>query len=162
LIPLIGVSFIFGGNGVGFLVMFLVILGWQRLRTQSKLPLENFFESLTTAIRYVRYSPGIKILLARHALFSFFISIIPSLMPVLGLTELHLPASHLGYLFTSQAVGSVRRFHHSAGPRPLFAATHYDLRQSHVGVQFLSDGFSASAVCVLSGRSACRYGMDPV
>jgi MFS family permease len=107
LIPLIGVSFIFGGNGVGFLVMFLVILGWQRLRTQSKLPLENFFESLTTAIRYVRYSPGIKILLARHALFSFFISIIPSLMPVLGLTELHLPASHLGYLFTSQAVGSV-------------------------------------------------------
>jgi len=107
LIPLIGVSFIFGGNGVGFLVMFLVILGWQRLRMQSKLPLENFFESLTTAIRYVRYSPGIKILLTRHALFSFFISIIPSLMPVLGLMELHLPASHLGYLFTSQAVGSV-------------------------------------------------------
>jgi len=81
LIPLVGVSFIFGGNGVGFLIMFLVILGWQRLRTQSKLPLENFFESFTTAIRYVRYSPGIKILLARHALFSFFIAIIPSLMP---------------------------------------------------------------------------------
>jgi len=107
LIPLVGVSFIFGGNGVGFLIMFLVILGWQRLRTQSKLPLENFFESFTTAIRYVRYSPGIKILLARHALFSFFIAIIPSLMPVLGLKELHLEASHLGYLFTSQAVGSV-------------------------------------------------------
>jgi len=107
LIPLIGVSFIFGGNGVGFLVMFLVILGWQRLRTQSNLPLENFFESFTTAIRYVRYTPGIKILLIRHTLFSFFIAIIPSLMPVLGLTELHLKASHLGYLFTSQAVGSV-------------------------------------------------------
>jgi len=29
------------------------------------------------------------------------------LMPVIGLTELHLPAAHLGYLFTSQAVGSV-------------------------------------------------------
>ena len=107
LIPLIGVSFIFGGNGVGFLVMFLVILGWQRLRTQSNLPLENFFESFTTAIRYVCYTPGIKILLIRHTLFSFFIAIIPSLMPVLGLTELHLKASHLGYLFTSQAVGSV-------------------------------------------------------
>src|SRR6266446_2433384 len=107
LIPLIGVSFIFAGNGVGFLVMFLVILGWQRPRTQSNLPLENFFESFTTAIRYVRYTPGIKILLARHALFSFFISIIPSLMPVVGLKELHLKASHLGYLFTSMAVGSV-------------------------------------------------------
>jgi MFS family permease len=107
LIPLIGVTFIFVGNGVGFLVMFLVILGWQRLRTQSKLPLENFFESFTTAIRYVHYAPGIRILLFRHALFSFFIAIIPSLMPVLALKELHLKASHLGYLFTSQAVGSV-------------------------------------------------------
>jgi len=107
LIPLAGVSFIFGANGLGFLLMFLAVLQWKRVRTQSNLPLENFFESLTTAIRYVRYTPGIKILLARHALFSFFIAIIPSLMPVVGLKELHLPASHLGFLFTSMAVGSV-------------------------------------------------------
>ena len=107
LIPVIGASFIFGANGVGFLFMFVAILGWQRVRTQSSLPLENFFESLTTAIRYVRYTPGIKILLARHTLFSFFIAIIPSLMPVVGLKELHLKASNLGYLFTAMAVGSV-------------------------------------------------------
>jgi len=107
LIPLAGVSFVFGANGLGFLLMFLAILQWKRVRPQSNLPLENFFESLTTAIRYVRYTPGIKILLARHALFSFFIAIIPSLMPVVGLKELHLKASHLGYLFTSMAVGSV-------------------------------------------------------
>jgi MFS family permease len=107
LIPLAGVSFIFGANGLGFLFMFLAILQWKPVRAQAKLPLENFFESLTTAIRYVRYTPGIKVLLARHALFSFFIAIIPSLMPVVGLKELHLPASHLGYLFTSMAVGSV-------------------------------------------------------
>ena len=107
LIPLAGVSFIFGANGLGFLLMLLAFLQWKRVRTQSNLPLENFFESLTTAIRYVRYTPGIKILLARHALFSFFISIIPSLMPVVGLKELDLPASHLGFLFTSMAVGSV-------------------------------------------------------
>ena len=107
LLPLAGVSFIFGANGLGFILMFLAILQWKRPKVQSNLPMENFFESLTTAIRYVRYSPGIKILLVRHALFSFFISIIPSLMPVVGLTELHLEASHLGYLFTSMAVGSV-------------------------------------------------------
>jgi MFS family permease len=107
LLPLAGVSFIFGANGLGFLFMFLAILQWKRVRAQSNLPLENFFESLSTAVRYVRYAPGIKILLARHGLFSFFISIIPSLMPVVGLQELHLKASHLGYLFTSMAVGSV-------------------------------------------------------
>jgi MFS family permease len=89
LLPVAGVSFIFGANGVGFVLMFLAVLQWKRPKAQGNLPLENFFESLTTAIRYVRYSPGIKILLARHAIFSFFISIIPSLMPVVGLTELH-------------------------------------------------------------------------
>src|SRR5215471_12593478 len=107
LLPLAGVSFIFGANGLGFLFMFLAILQWKRVKEQSSLPLENFFESLTTAIRYVRYTPGIKILLARLALFSFFISIIPSLMPVLGLRELRLQAADLGYLFTAMAVGSV-------------------------------------------------------
>jgi MFS family permease len=107
LLPLAGVSFIFGANGLGFLFMFLAILQWKRVKVQSSLPLENFFESLTTAIRYVRYTPGIRILLARHVLFSFFISIIPSLMPVLGLRELRLQASELGYLFTAMAVGSV-------------------------------------------------------
>src|SRR4029077_4333244 len=68
LIPLVGVSFIFGSIGVGFLLIFLAFLQWKRVRSQSTLPLENFFESLTTAIRYVRYTPGIKILLARHLL----------------------------------------------------------------------------------------------
>src|SRR5258705_2764375 len=107
LIPLAGVSFIFGANALGFLLMFLAILQWKRVQTRPNLPLENLFESLTLAIRYVRYTSGIKILLARHALFSFFIAIIPALMPVVGLKELHLKASHLGYLFTSMAVGSV-------------------------------------------------------
>ena len=107
LIPFMGMSFIFGANGVGFILMFLVILQWKQVRAQSKLPLETFFESLTTAIRYVRYTAGIKVLLARHALFSFFISIIPALMPVVGLKALRLEASNLGYLFTAMATGSV-------------------------------------------------------
>jgi MFS family permease len=107
LIPFMGMSFIFGANLMGFLLMFLVILRWKQVRLQSKLPLETFFESLTTAIRYVRYTAGIKVLLVRHALFSFFISIIPALMPVVGLKTLRLEASNLGYLFTAMAIGSV-------------------------------------------------------
>ena len=58
LLPLAGASFIVGANGLGFLFMFLAILQWKRVQAQSSLPLENFFESLTTAIRYVRYTPG--------------------------------------------------------------------------------------------------------
>jgi MFS family permease len=40
-------------------------------------------------------------------LFAFFISIIPSLLPVVGLKELHMNASHLGLVFTCMGVGSV-------------------------------------------------------
>ncbi len=107
LIPVIGANFVFATNGLGFLLLFIAILHWRRPRPQSQLPLESFFESFITAIRYVRYTPGIKVILVRSALFSFFISIIPALMPVVGLQVLHLEPAQLGFLFTSMAVGSV-------------------------------------------------------
>ena len=107
LIPLIGANSVFAFNGLGFLLVFLAILKWKRAKRQSHLPLESFFESFTTAIRYVRYTPGIKIILVRNALFSFFISIVSALMPVVGLQELHLEPANLGFLFTSMAIGSV-------------------------------------------------------
>jgi MFS family permease len=76
--------------------MFLAFLQWKRPKAQSSLPLENFFESLTTAIRYVRYTPGIKILLVRHTLFSFFISIVPSLMVLVHRPFVFLVVAALG------------------------------------------------------------------
>ena len=69
--------------------------------------MERFFESFTTAIRYVRYAPGLQIVLARNALFALFISVIPALMPVVGLKALYLNPSQLGLLFTSMGAGSV-------------------------------------------------------
>jgi MFS family permease len=107
LIPIMGASFVFGANGLGFLLMFLAILQWKQTRKQTQVPLDDFFATLTTAVHYVRYAPRIKVILARSALFSFFISIIPALMPVIGLKELHLDPANLGYLFTSMGVGSV-------------------------------------------------------
>ena len=62
-------------------------------------PLESFFESVTSAIRYVRYSQGIRVILFRNALFSLFIAVVPALMPVVGLKELHL-APHISVCCT--------------------------------------------------------------
>jgi MFS family permease len=45
--------------------------------------------------------------LARNFLFAVFISVIPALMPVMGLQVLHLSSSNLGLLFTSMGAGSV-------------------------------------------------------
>ena len=107
LIPIVGSNWLFALNATCFFVVIFAVLQWKRVKTASNLPLESFFESLEAAIRYVRYTPGIQIVVARNVLFAFFISLIPALMPVVALKVLHLDASELGFLFTSMGAGSV-------------------------------------------------------
>jgi MFS family permease len=107
LLPLIGANWVFTLNAICFFLVILAILQWKRKERPSKLPLENFFESFSTAIRYVRYAPGIQVVLARNVLFAFFIALIPALIPVVGLKELKLTAAGCGILFSSMGAGSV-------------------------------------------------------
>jgi MFS family permease len=107
LLPLIGANWVFTLNAICFLIVVLALLQWKRKERPSKLPLESFFESFSTAIRYVRYAPGIQVVLARNILFAFFIALIPALIPVVGLKELKLTAAGCGILFSCMAVGSV-------------------------------------------------------
>jgi MFS family permease len=107
LIPIVGSNWLFALNAACFLVVIFALLRWKRAENASKLPLESFFESLEAAIRYVRYTPGIQIVVARNVLFAFFISLIPALMPVVALKVVHLDATELGFLFTSMGAGSV-------------------------------------------------------
>jgi MFS family permease len=100
-------NWIFAANAVAFLLVVVAIARWKRKEKQSKLPLENFFESIVGAIRYVRYAPGIQVVLTRNTLFSLFISVIPALLPVIGLKEVFMNSADLGLLFTSMGVGSV-------------------------------------------------------
>ena len=102
-----GANWIFAANAVCFLLVIGAIAQWQRKERQTRLPLENFFESFVGAIRYVRYAPGIQVVLARNVLFSLFISVIPALLPVIGLKEVLMNSADLGLLFTSVGVGSV-------------------------------------------------------
>ena len=97
----------FAVNAACFLVVIRAVLGWKKATAQSSLPLESFFESFVTAIRYVRYATGLQIVLARNALFALCISVIPALMPVIGLKVLYLSPSSLGLLLTSMSAGSV-------------------------------------------------------
>ena len=64
-------------------------------------------EAFVGAVRYVRYSRGIQVVLIRALMFSLLISVIPSLLPAVGLKALNLSSSHLGILFTSMAIGSL-------------------------------------------------------
>jgi MFS family permease len=98
---------VFAMNSVCFLLLLVAIHRLRHPRPPSNLPLENFLESFVSAIRYVRYAPGIQVVLARNLLFAFFIAIIPALIPVVGLKELRLNPSDLGLVFTCMGVGSV-------------------------------------------------------
>lgn len=100
-------NWVFALNAACFLVVILAILRWKEDVKSCKLPLENFLESFTTAIRYVRHAPGIQVVMARNILFAFFISIIPALMPVVGLKQLNFQPASLGLLFTCMGAGSV-------------------------------------------------------
>src|ERR1700730_10117449 len=107
LVPLAGANFVFAVNAACFLLVVLAIRQWKQPTAPAKLPSESFFKSFGTIIRYVRYVPKLQVVLARNFLFALFISIIPALMPVVGLQLLHLSSSQLGLLFTSMAACSV-------------------------------------------------------
>jgi MFS family permease len=107
LLRVVSPNAVFAINSVCFLLLLVAIHRLKRPKPTAVLPLENFMESFVTAIRYVRYAPGIQIVLIRNLLFAFFISIIPALIPVVGLKELHLDPSNLGLVFTCMGIGSV-------------------------------------------------------
>jgi MFS family permease len=107
LVPLAGANFVFAVNAACFLLVVLAIRQWKQPTATAKLPSESFFKSFGTVIRYVRYVPALQTVLVRNFLFALFISVIPALMPVVGLKVLHLSSSQLGLLFTSMGAGSV-------------------------------------------------------
>jgi MFS family permease len=107
LVPLAGANFVFAVNAACFLLVVLAIRQWKQPTATEKLPSESFLKSFGTVIRYVRYVPALQTVLVRNFLFALFISVIPALMPVVGLKVLHLSSSQLGVLFTSMGAGSV-------------------------------------------------------
>jgi MFS family permease len=107
LIPLLGANSVFALNGACFLLVVLAIRQWKQPSVSPKLPTESFFQSFGTVIKYVRNAAGFQAVLVRNFLFALFISVIPALMPVVGLKVLDLSSSNLGLLFTSMGAGSV-------------------------------------------------------
>jgi MFS family permease len=107
LIPLIGTNTIFAANAACFLLINLALKRCQQPKEQPHSAMENFFQSFATAVHYVRYAPGMQVILARQVLFSLLVAAIPALLPVIGLKELHVDAAELGLLYTSMGAGSV-------------------------------------------------------
>jgi hypothetical protein len=63
--------------------------------------------SVGAVTRWVLSKPRLQVILARNFEFSFFISAIPAVAPIIGLKVLHFNSSELGLLFASMGAGSV-------------------------------------------------------
>jgi MFS family permease len=107
LLPLLGPATLFSINALAFLLAAFVIYRRYRDRRRPRPHLENFLESFATAARYVRYAPGMQVILARDGLFAVFIAAIPALVPVVALHHLKLQPAQLGVVFTSLGLGSL-------------------------------------------------------
>ena len=107
LLPVAGPAMLFSLNALAFLFAALTISRCYREQRQPQPHLENFLESLATAARYVRYTPGMQVILTRDLLFGLFIAVVPALVPVVAFQHLRLEASQLGLVFTSLGIGSL-------------------------------------------------------
>jgi MFS family permease len=107
LLSLAGPATLFALNALAFLFAALTISRCYREQRKPQPHLEGFLESLASAARYVRYTPGMQVILTRDLLFGLFIAVVPALIPVVALQHLRLEASQLGLVFTSMGVGSL-------------------------------------------------------
>jgi MFS family permease len=85
LLPIMGPAMLFSLNALAFLTMAWVISQGYRRRQRPEPHLENFLESFASAVRYVRYAPGMQVILTRNFVCSLFIAAVPALVPVVAL-----------------------------------------------------------------------------
>jgi MFS family permease len=107
LIPFVGVSTVFAMNTMAFVLVLAAVIMWKRKSLAVDAPLEGFFDSLAGAVRYMRYAPGVRIVLLRNLIFGVVIGATPALLPVVGLKILHLDSLKFGLLYTAMGIGSL-------------------------------------------------------
>ncbi len=102
----VGVGAAFAFNALSFFGVIAVIERWKRPVRKSTLPAETFRGATSAAIRYVRYSPGIRRLLLRSAVLIFFTSSFWALLPTAA-RELSKSPIAYGFLLGSFGLGAV-------------------------------------------------------
>ncbi|HLJ90164.1 MAG TPA: MFS transporter [Candidatus Angelobacter sp.] len=102
----VGAGFAFGINAVSFLGVIYVVARWKRTPRVSTSPRETLTGATVAAIRFVRYSPRLRGLLARSGSTMFFASALLALLPSLAHTVNPSPLFY-GVLLGSFGVGAV-------------------------------------------------------
>jgi MFS family permease len=102
----VGVGSAFAFNAFSFLGVIAVIAKWKRPVRKRTSPPETFRGATSAAIRYVRYSPGIRTLLLRSAVLIFFTSSFWALLPTAAKEVSKNPITY-GFLLGFFGLGAV-------------------------------------------------------
>jgi MFS family permease len=103
-----GTAYVFLLNSISFAAVIWVLVNWKRVPLfKSTLPSERIVASMSSGLRYVRYSPGLQAILLRGFSFCFFFSAIWSLLAVVARNDLHQGAFGYGILNGSLGIGAV-------------------------------------------------------
>lgn len=127
IVAAVGVGVAFSFNAFSFLGVIAVIALWKRPRRKSTLPLETFRGATSAAVRYVRYSPGIRTLLLRSAVLIFFTSSFWALLPTAAKDISNSPITYgflLGFFGLGAVLGAIvlQRTRSRVSPETLLSA----------------------------------------
>jgi MFS family permease len=107
LLSIVGSTVVFSLNALTFLGAAWVVSRVYHPPNRPHPHLEHFLESFASGLHYLRYTPGIQVILTRDFLFGLFIAAVPALLPVVALQRLRLTGSQLGLVFTAMGIGSL-------------------------------------------------------
>ena len=108
LIPALGTTVVFGLAAAGFLLLAWTVRASGPHGSFSAAEGRKTWRALIRElIDVISSQRSVQVVIARSVLFSLFISVIPTLLPVVGLKVLHLDSTSLGLLFTSLGIGAV-------------------------------------------------------
>lgn len=101
----VGAGWVFAFNAGSFVAVIWVLVAWKRTPLfKSALPAERIVGSVTTGLRYLRYSPPLQAAYIRAFTFTFFVSAVWSLLSVVAAREFPNRGA-LGYGMLNGAMG---------------------------------------------------------
>jgi predicted MFS family arabinose efflux permease len=102
-----GPGWVFLLNALSFLATIVVLYRWERVPTPTTAHTERLVEALFAGLRYVRFAPPVRAVLARTVIFVVCASAMWALLPLVARQQLGLDSSGYGLLLACLGVGAV-------------------------------------------------------
>jgi MFS family permease len=93
-------------NAASFIGVLGVLIAWRRQPNKSVLPAERVYGGIRAGVRYVRYSPVLRAVLARSFLFGLGTSALWALLPLAARVHFHTDAAGYGVIVAFFGIGA--------------------------------------------------------